>query len=562
MSLSLETKLALLAIIGLILVILPLIPAIQRFRGRRRSDRLDATRSPADGIEPEAIRLERLRPADWDLSRDVTRQVTAWRRLGFRVIGVYRVPEIPGLRLVGLGHPADGFGAVVRKDASGGLSCEVFARSRNGDVWSVSSASGGELSSRPGHQVSVAPRRASPKRFCEALARDLPADDFLPVDPASFAGLVESTHAGDVAWRREHLGALGGVPRDPELDALSEPLFQKIRDRDLAGVETLLGRGVPLDGRDTGGRTPLMAAIVSEDPQLVTALLKSGADPNARAPGLPGLPADPAASQALVTPLTLAIETGEPQIAAAVLNAGANLLGPGEPPLCFAAREGDLDMVRAVVDAGAPIDQEDSEGVKPLHHAAIEGHVEVVEYLVSAGADVHAGVDGGRETAVTLAAAHGAVDVVELFELYVRRPQIKRARKILRSSNPAGDARARRLLNAAMNGRALMAKKLLASGLHPDTLDEGDGVETTTALMVAAQGAHVDTMRALLEAGADVHRHSSDGLRVIDHLLAAAPAAEPGRLGPAIRLLVHYGAELSHLDPEARARVDAFLSAS
>ena len=55
--------------------------------------------------------------------------------------------------------------------------------------------------------------------------------------------------------------------------------------------------------------------------------------------------------------------------------------------LVIAAREGDLDRVKAAVTRGEDIDERDSDGVTALHEACREGHVDTVKYLLAKGAN-------------------------------------------------------------------------------------------------------------------------------------------------------------------------------
>ncbi len=46
-------------------------------------------------------------------------------------------------------------------------------------------------------------------------------------------------------------------------------------------------------------------------------------------------------------------------------------------PLCIAAEEGHMEVVNALIAAGADKDKADDDGTTPLFIAAEEGHVEV-----------------------------------------------------------------------------------------------------------------------------------------------------------------------------------------
>ena len=55
-----------------------------------------------------------------------------------------------------------------------------------------------------------------------------------------------------------------------------------------------------------------------------------------------------------------------------------------------AARRGDLERVRELLDAGADANQYDELGATPLHDAAWAGHAGVARLLIRHGADVNA----------------------------------------------------------------------------------------------------------------------------------------------------------------------------
>ena len=56
-----------------------------------------------------------------------------------------------------------------------------------------------------------------------------------------------------------------------------------------------------------------------------------------------------------------------------------------------AASSGDVEEIKALLEAGLPINAFDDDlSWTPLHYAAIEGHVAAVRYLIDAGAEVNA----------------------------------------------------------------------------------------------------------------------------------------------------------------------------
>ena len=54
--------------------------------------------------------------------------------------------------------------------------------------------------------------------------------------------------------------------------------------------------------------------------------------------------------------------------------------------LSLAARGGNADKLRALIDSGADVSAFDAEGLTPLMHAAKHGHADVVKVLLEAGA--------------------------------------------------------------------------------------------------------------------------------------------------------------------------------
>lgn len=68
----------------------------------------------------------------------------------------------------------------------------------------------------------------------------------------------------------------------------------------------------------------------------------------------------------------------------------------GQTPLMAAAREGRLQVVRALVELGATINAEDNGGTTALILASMNSHQPVVEYLLDHGADANASDNDGK----------------------------------------------------------------------------------------------------------------------------------------------------------------------
>jgi len=95
------------------------------------------------------------------------------------------------------------------------------------------------------------------------------------------------------------------------------------------------------------------------------------------------------------TALIMAAKSGHLDLVAALLEAGAKVnrtiafLGRSTTPLVLAAGDGHLSVVNALLEAGAEIENAPDAGVTPLHVAAQGGHVAMVKVLLEAGADAN-----------------------------------------------------------------------------------------------------------------------------------------------------------------------------
>ncbi|NXL86698.1 ANR11 protein, partial [Alectura lathami] len=64
--------------------------------------------------------------------------------------------------------------------------------------------------------------------------------------------------------------------------------------------------------------------------------------------------------------------------------------GFGETILQRAAADGDADLVRNLIKAGASVNDQDYAGWTALHEASLEGHYGIANELLKAGADANA----------------------------------------------------------------------------------------------------------------------------------------------------------------------------
>jgi len=64
-----------------------------------------------------------------------------------------------------------------------------------------------------------------------------------------------------------------------------------------------------------------------------------------------------------------------------------NDMSESAPGLCRAALEGDLDLMRSLIESGEPVNVQDQSGDTPLHLAVMRGDEKKVDLLLRAGAD-------------------------------------------------------------------------------------------------------------------------------------------------------------------------------
>ncbi|TAN59754.1 ankyrin repeat domain-containing protein [bacterium] len=133
------------------------------------------------------------------------------------------------------------------------------------------------------------------------------------------------------------------------------------------------GRARPID-------KALMDAVTASEDIKVTALLKRGADPNAK-------------DGHMETPLHSAAWNGNTRIAALLIENGADVNvknSSGDTPLHLAAYYGKTGVMLILIEKGAGVDAKSDLDETALHRAAMQGKSEAAKILVENGADVNA----------------------------------------------------------------------------------------------------------------------------------------------------------------------------
>jgi ankyrin repeat protein len=200
------------------------------------------------------------------------------------------------------------------------------------------------------------------------------------------------------------------------------PLYFAAEHDDADVARVLIAAGANLDmARTTTGYTPVLIAVWRGHGEIVEILASAGADLDK-------------ADHKGQFPLEIVCETGccEDDVMWALVRGGAdvNKTYMGLTPLLSASREGSITFVEAFIAAGAdvnrcsePQDEEDGEGYSSLWIAAFHGQLDVVQALVRAGASTdvafkHLDEDGGPFTSCGIAAKKGHRRVVAFLEQY------------------------------------------------------------------------------------------------------------------------------------------------
>jgi uncharacterized protein len=286
------------------------------------------------------------------------------------------------------------------------------------------------------------------------------------------------------------------------------------------------------------GASQVADAAMAKDVTTVRALLKQGADVNA-------------AQGDGMTALHWAASNGDLGLAQMLMYAGANLRATtrlnGYSPLFLASREGQSSVVEALLKAGAEADARSSTGSTPLMLAAASGNVEAVRLLLDARADPTAKETARGQTALMFAAAYNRVGAVEL--LTQRGADVGATSKVVdlyeltREEAAAPAARAGAGGGAGSGGQRQggQAGQAAEAPKRPQIpgLDRGYNYTELiayqggmTALMFAAREGHVETAKALLDAGGNVNQ-----VRVGDQTTALLMATINGHFDLAKYLL-------------------------
>ncbi|KYO39176.1 hypothetical protein Y1Q_0004820 [Alligator mississippiensis] len=281
-------------------------------------------------------------------------------------------------------------------------------------------------------------------------------------------------------------------------------------------VKVLLKAGANIEDHNENGHTPLMEAASAGHVEVARVLLEYGAGINTHSNEFKESALTLACYKGHLDMVRFLLEAGADQehktdemhtalmeacmdghveVARLLLDSGAQVNMPAdsfESPLTLAACGGHVELAALLIERGANLEEVNDEGYTPLMEAAREGHEEMVALLLAQGANINAQTEETQETALTLACCGGFSEVADFL--------IKAGADIeLGCSTP--------LMEAAQEGHLELVKYLLAAGANVHaTTATGD-----TALTYACENGHTDVADVLLQAGADLEHESEGG---------------------------------------------------
>jgi ankyrin repeat protein len=442
--------------------------------------------------------------------------------------------------------------------------------------------------------------------------------------------LALACESGDVELVRLLLDA--GADPNEKLPNGETALMMAARTGNPEPMSLLIERGADVNAAEAlRGTTPLMWAAAYERPAAVKVLLEHGADVAARSKVIPRgrrpylaptvqsrlndfvqeigqagrrvttgsrlgevPPEDPSEAARLAAQRERAVAALAAAPGPAAIGGSDDVDAPppeanraperwgGIPPLVFAARQGDIESARLMLEHGADVNQPSEGGWTALLAAVQNRYYKMAAFLLEHGADpsienqggwspLYLATDNRNIEAGDYPTRKPDMDHLEIIELLIERGADVNAR--MRSSTETRtvfthqwlyEEGATPFLRAAQSSDLTLMKLLLEHGADP-TLATNDG---TTPLMVASgigwvegvtyewsREANLETVTMLLELGLDVNARNSEGRT------ALMGAAHKGR-NEIVQLLVDRGADLAARDIGSRDTIHKLAGVS
>jgi ankyrin repeat protein len=358
-----------------------------------------------------------------------------------------------------------------------------------------------------------------------------------------------ATDVADAAMRGDREAVRAAIARKADVNATqvdgTTALHWAAERDDVAMADLLIKAGARAASRTREGVTPLQLAAINGSASMLDRLLKAGADANTPLTTAGDTALMMAARTGKTEALRVLVEAGG--------NVNAKETWGGTTALMWAVSEGHAEAAKLLIDSGADVNARSNyvaaangrgfEGRTPLANratdarpeefasgwltplmlAAREGNVELARLLVEARADIDAGTGDGK-TALSLAIFNGNYEVASY--LVDSKADVNKADA--QRFTPLFWAVDRRNMETAPNFPWMVTadpmpliRKLLDAGANPNGLvnntprarmrEGSPRIVFATALMRAAFAADLELVKLLLDRGADPKIISRDG---------------------------------------------------
>jgi ankyrin repeat protein len=266
-------------------------------------------------------------------------------------------------------------------------------------------------------------------------------------------------------------------------------------------IKALIDGGANVNSRNNLGETPLLSALVRDDPEIVKLLIDKGADIRAE-------------TNYNQTVTVAAIQMGKLEALKLFLAKGVDVNAEdrsGGTLLFHAAGSINNEITKLLIELGGDINRPNQDGVTPLLRAVTRDQLENVRLLLARGADVYLR-DLKGTSPLMMASSRNRLDIMQALmdkgapadmDALVKAAEVgheEGVRLLLeRNRDSLVPFAAKALTLAAANGNTSVVSTLIEYGVPVDSKDSyGE-----TAIVKAAREGHDGTVEVLLEKGAD-----------------------------------------------------------
>jgi hypothetical protein len=152
--------------------------------------------------QPDRITLQRASATAWK-NGDAPRQVASTlKERGFEDVGVYSVPELPGILVQLLAHSGEGVYAAVYEHPQAGSWLDLVSKFQDGTSLTYSTSPPTALKPRPGHP-SVNMRGAKPDAVLDKMLAMRPRKPNAGASVGMAVSVFETAYAEGIAYRKQ-----------------------------------------------------------------------------------------------------------------------------------------------------------------------------------------------------------------------------------------------------------------------------------------------------------------------------------------------------------------------